>query len=201
MNCDFRQHLAVQGDASLLAAVHELGVVDAVHLACSGNTSDPQLTELSLLLLSADVSIVTGLHDSLFCHLEVLALAAPVALCQLQCLISSLASHHCTFNTCHSYLPPLFLRFQSKPEYSCGLEIWHQLFQCRCVCAVSDTNGTSDSLSLGILLCQSVSFVGLLILYLSGSSHLKTLLCTGMSLGLDLCHCEFLLFTSMPSVK
>ena len=77
---------------------------------------------------------------------------------------------------------------QHRGQESCGI-------------AVSDTNGTSDSLSLGILLCQSVSFVGLLILYLSGSSHLKTLLCTGMSLGLDLYHCEFLLFTSMPSVK
>ena len=84
------KHLSVQVDACLVNAVHEAGVVDAVHLACSGDSCDPESSEISLLLLSADVSILTALHNSLLSHLKMLALRTEVALSELQCLISSL---------------------------------------------------------------------------------------------------------------
>lgn len=80
---DLREHLAVQGYAGLLQAVHELRIVDAVDLSFSRDTGDPKSSEISLLELSAGECIVTALHNGLFRHLEVLALRAPIALCCL----------------------------------------------------------------------------------------------------------------------
>ena len=98
---DLSQDLAVQVDLSALQTVHEAGVVDAHGSNSSGNTSDPQLTEFSLLQLTANIGVSAGLHNSLLGHLEVGGLGAPVGLCQLQNFISSLARHHCAFNSCH----------------------------------------------------------------------------------------------------
>ena len=41
------------------------------------------------------------LHDLLVGHLEVAGFVAPVALGELEGLVSSLARHHRAFNTCH----------------------------------------------------------------------------------------------------
>ena len=100
------QHLAVDLHAGQLQAVHKGGVVHAVELAGGGNAGDPQAAEITLLLLTADVSIVAGLHNSLFRHLKALALCAKIALCHLQGLFSSFAGHHRSFNTSHIFLPP-----------------------------------------------------------------------------------------------
>ena len=101
LDSDLREHLSVEVDACSLEAAHELRVVDAVCLCLSIDTSDPELSELSLLLLSADVSVVTALHYGLLSHLEVLGLCAPVTLRCLKYLISSLARHHSAFYSCH----------------------------------------------------------------------------------------------------
>ena len=101
MDRGFREHLAVHVDAGELQAVHEGGIVHAVHLAACADTGDPELTEVSLLLLAADVSVAAGLHELLVCHLIVTGLIAPITLCKTKNLVSVLAGHHCAFNSCH----------------------------------------------------------------------------------------------------
>ena len=53
----FRQHLAVQLDASLLQAVHEAGVVHALSANSVVDAGDPQVAELTLLLLTNSFTI------------------------------------------------------------------------------------------------------------------------------------------------
>jgi hypothetical protein len=81
--------------------VHKGGVVDAVDLAGGADTGDPQAAEITLLQAAALVGVGQALHDSLVGHLKMLALSAPVALGHLQDLISSLARHHCAFDSSH----------------------------------------------------------------------------------------------------
>ena len=69
-----RQHLAVQLDAGLLQAVHEGGVVHTLSTNSVVDAGDPQVAELALLLLTADESVVTALHNGLLGHAEVLGL-------------------------------------------------------------------------------------------------------------------------------
>ena len=73
----------------------------AVHLAARADAGDPELTEVSLLLLAPDVGIAAGLHHLLLSHLIVTGLVAPVTLRQAKHLVSVLAGHHCAFNSCH----------------------------------------------------------------------------------------------------
>ena len=61
MHSDIGQHFAVDLDGSLLQAIGELAVRQAAS-ACTGvDTRDPQLTELTLLLATVTVSILTSL--------------------------------------------------------------------------------------------------------------------------------------------
>ena len=95
------EHLAVHVDARELEAVHKGGVVHAVELAAGGDTGDPQLAEVALLLLAAYVGVAAGLHDLLLGHLEVAGLVAPVALRETEHLVPSLARHHRAFDSSH----------------------------------------------------------------------------------------------------
>ena len=74
---------------------------DIVLLAGGGNSGDPELSEVALLQLSADIGIVARLHDLLMGHLVVVLLGAPEALGLLNDLLSSLARHHRAFYSCH----------------------------------------------------------------------------------------------------
>ena len=51
VNRSLGEHLAVHVQAGDLQAVHKAGIVHAVGLAAGGDTGDPELTEVSLLLL------------------------------------------------------------------------------------------------------------------------------------------------------
>ena len=82
-NCDIRKNLTVKLDACLLKAVHESGVAHVIKTACSVDTNDPESSELSLLISSVTVSIVTGLKYLLVSNLKELALMTPVTLCCL----------------------------------------------------------------------------------------------------------------------
>ena len=57
------------------------------------DSGDPELTEISLLLLTTCESVVTALKDSLLSHLEVLRLCTPVTFSSLEYALSSLTSH------------------------------------------------------------------------------------------------------------
>lgn len=101
VDCQFGQHLAVDFDASLLQTVHETAVIDVTSLASCRDTGNPQTAEVALLVLTADVSILEGLHNRLIGSSKVGGLSAKVALCTLQNLLSSLARHHRALNSCH----------------------------------------------------------------------------------------------------
>ena len=88
MDSGLGEHLAVHVDTGELEAVHEGGVVHAVCLGGSADTGDPQLTEVSLLQLAANVCVTAGLHHGLVSHLVVLGLCAPIALSKAKDLIS-----------------------------------------------------------------------------------------------------------------
>ena len=81
--------------------MHEGGVVHAVHLAAGADTGDPQLAEVALLELAADVSVTAGLHQLLVSHLIVTGLVSPITLGKTQLFISSLARHHRAFDSGH----------------------------------------------------------------------------------------------------
>ena len=83
------QHLAVQVDTSLLQTVHETAVVDIAGLASCRDAGDPQTTEVTLLVLTADVSVLQALHYSLVGYTVVGRLGTPVTLSTLQDLLSS----------------------------------------------------------------------------------------------------------------
>ena len=80
VNSKLCEHFSVEVDTCFFKSVHESAVVHAVNLSLSRNSGDPELTEISLLELSANESVVTALHYGLLSHLEVLALGAPIAL-------------------------------------------------------------------------------------------------------------------------
>ena len=101
MDCGLAEHLAVHVDTGNLETVHEGGVVHSVHLAARADAGDPQGAEIALLHLAAHIGVTPGLHDLLFCHLEVTGLVAPVALGEAQHFISSLARHHRAFDSGH----------------------------------------------------------------------------------------------------
>jgi two-component system sensor histidine kinase AlgZ len=82
-NGDLRQHLSVQVHAGLLQTVHKGGVIHTVCLAGSRDTGNPHSTEISLLLLTADVSVLAALHHSLLSSLKQTVLAAVITLCSL----------------------------------------------------------------------------------------------------------------------
>lgn len=83
VDSDLGEHLSVESDASLLETVHKCRIVHTIHLAGSGNSCDPELSEITLLESSADISVVAGLHYGFLSHLEMLALCAPVTLSEL----------------------------------------------------------------------------------------------------------------------
>ena len=56
---------------------------------------------LTLLLLTANESVVAGLHDGLLGHAEVLGLSTVVTLCELESLSTTLVRHGSAFNTSH----------------------------------------------------------------------------------------------------
>ena len=170
--CDFSEHLTVEVNTSNLEAVHELGVVHTVNLSLSGDTSDPQSAEFSLLLLTADVCVVAGLHNGLLSHLEVLGLGTPVTLGSLQYLISSLARHHCALNSCH-----FILSFLNSYNLSSSRELvlTDQSLDVSSHCGAEDLAASEVSLSLSSLLAEVMTVVGMEYLYLAGTGNSKSL--------------------------
>lgn len=74
VNSHLREHLSVDFDAGLLETVHELAVGDAVHSRCCVDSCDPESSEISLLILSADICRSEGSHNSRVSSSENLAL-------------------------------------------------------------------------------------------------------------------------------
>ena len=78
---DLGEHLAVEGDVSLLQTVDECRIVHIIQLAGCADTGYPKSAEISLFETSADISVLTGLPDRFLGGFEQSAFAAPVALC------------------------------------------------------------------------------------------------------------------------
>ena len=98
-DCDVRKYLTVKLDACLLESVHESGIAHVVETACSIDTNDPKLSEVSLLVSSVTVSIVAGLENLLVSYLEKLALVAPVTLSGLKNLMMTSPCTDSSFNS------------------------------------------------------------------------------------------------------
>ena len=129
-------------------------------------------------VMKSGVGINAGLHNGLVGHLVVLGLSTPIALGQLQDLISSLARHHCAFNTCHCSISSLFLLVQDHALDS-GL-----------VGLVSDGGAAQGTLELGGLAVtvEQVTLLGHGALDLAGLSEGEALLGAAVGLNLNLRH-------------
>ena len=73
VDCDLGKHLAVQDHASIDEAGNELGVADALCTRSGADTSDPKLTEVTLLELAVDRRKATGAIDGLGSLTEIFA--------------------------------------------------------------------------------------------------------------------------------
>ena len=98
----------VDAGKTTLCEVHECAVVRSVGTASCVDAGDPKLTELTLFLLAAFISIIAGLEHGLLGHLEMLALGTKVTLSELKDFFPSFARHHCAFYSCHYSLSSLF---------------------------------------------------------------------------------------------
>ena len=183
------QHLAVHVDTCELQAVHKGGIVHSVCLAACADAGDPELTEVSLLLLAADICVAAGLHHLLVCHLIVAGLVAPVTLSQAKDLISMFAGHHCALNSCHLSIPPIST---SKPY----LFVRDHLFDSCFVGNIGHSAGTQTTATLGVLLSEDMALESMSALYLTGLGEIESLLSTavGLKFGHDIFSFRMLLF-------
>ena len=78
------EHLAVDLDASLLQAVHQLGVAQVVHPGAGVDAGDPQAAEVALLELAADVGVSEGAANLLTGGAILLGFCAKIALGELE---------------------------------------------------------------------------------------------------------------------
>ena len=101
MDGNLGEHLAVEGDAGFLEAIHKLGVVHVIELAAGGDPGDPQAAERSLFLFSADERVAPGLHYRFFRGAEQLASSKEISFCELLNFLSSFMGHDPAFNTSH----------------------------------------------------------------------------------------------------
>ena len=198
MNRGLGEHLAVHVDTGELQTVHEGGVVHAVGLAAGADAGDPQLAEVSLLLLAADVSVTAGLHDLLVGHLEVLGLGAPVALGETEDLISVLARHHRAFDSCHVWLSSYSYREQT----SLGLFVGNHFLDGGVVGLVSVGGAAQTTAALGVLLGEDMALVGVGALDLAGLGEIESLLRTAVRfqlghIGVLLPRCYLLLIVAL----
>src|SRR6478752_7618074 len=124
---DVGQHLAVEGDAGLQQAVHEAAVAHAVDAGRGVDARDPQRTEITLLLLAADVGVLQGLRDRLLGDAEDLAAGVVVALGLLQDFLVAPTRLYTTFDSCHVLSPHRYGSMRSRRPAS-SARTW---FVCR----------------------------------------------------------------------
>src|SRR5580658_8801670 len=104
---DVGEDLAVEANTSLLEAVDEGRVAQAIQLGRGADAHDPQRAELPLLLLAADVGeLETALDGFLSCLIE-LGLCEEVAACALEDLFAAVVALCTALYTRHRVL--LFL--------------------------------------------------------------------------------------------
>jgi hypothetical protein len=175
MNCSFRKHFAVHINASQLQPMHETRIIHTIQLASCVNSGNPKLAVISFLQLTANIGVGKGLHHGLIGHFIVIGFASPIALTELQDLISSFARHHCAFDSCHFLPPPLFVQDHALDRSFVG----HV-----CVGALAEA-----SFALGGFLVQNVTFKSVRTLYFTGFGEIKSLFCPAM--GFNLRHDDF----------
>ena len=103
------EHLAVDLDACLLEAVHELAVGDAVSSGSCVDSCDPQSSVFSLLVLASDVCGSQASHNCRVSSSESVLSSAVETLSLLQNLLMSLMSVDALLYSCHILTPPELL--------------------------------------------------------------------------------------------
>ena len=69
--------------------MHELGVVETLSLNSSADTCDPELSEISLSLFSAAVSVLACLCNCILCNAVIGASATEIAFSLVENFLSS----------------------------------------------------------------------------------------------------------------
>src|SRR5688572_25352629 len=98
---EFREALAIELDAGVLEAEHELAVGDAVLARRGVDADDPQAAVIALLELAAGVRVDARFFGRLFHELVKLALVLEIALGELRELLALLTTDDTTFDARH----------------------------------------------------------------------------------------------------
>ena len=120
VNGDIGQDLAIDLDGSLLQTVDQTAVGQAVLTGCSVDTRNPQLTELTLLLATVTVGILTSFGYRLYRYAVDTGTGAVVTLGGFHYFLVTSASGHTTFNSWHFSHPPLCVRQTSDNTFVVG---------------------------------------------------------------------------------
>lgn len=100
-NSQICKNLAVQFDIGSLQAFHEAGVSKTAVANSSGNTSNPQTTELSLTTLAVTVFILPSLVNSVLCVAEEFAAETAETLSTQENALTTLARGRSVSSTWH----------------------------------------------------------------------------------------------------
>src|SRR5579883_24056 len=168
---EIREHLAVDGDAGLLQAVHQPAVGQAELARRGVDAHDPQRAELALLLLAADVGVLHRLDDRLLGDAEHLASGVVVALRAAEDLLVPTARDDTTFDSCHGSSPSDVGQHAGD---AAGIFLPH------------DVRTAKIAFALGALLGQDVALERMAGLELAGCGLAEPL--GGGPIGLDLGH-------------
>jgi hypothetical protein len=85
--------------------VDQLAVLDAAVRARSGDSYDPEASEISLLGSSVAEGVLPRLHDLLVSTSEYVFLSSEVTLGLANDLLVTFVAHKATFNSCHFLSP------------------------------------------------------------------------------------------------
>ncbi len=134
-----------------MQSVDETAVGKTVQACGSIDADNPQLAEITLLLLAADICILAGCSYSLHCYAIDAGTCTIVALGRLKDLVMAGMSNHTTFNSRHF----LLLR---------QLKIRQHAENTMKICLVDSSHRAKMTLTLGSLLGQDVRLVAALTL-------------------------------------
>jgi hypothetical protein len=101
MHSNIGENLAVNLDLSLVQAIDQAAVRQAVQTCGRIDTRDPQLTELTFALAAVTVRVLASLNNSLLGCLEQFGTRTIVALRFAEDFLMACFGGYATFNSCH----------------------------------------------------------------------------------------------------
>jgi len=114
-DCKLTEHLSVDLNATDGESVDELAVLDVAVGASSGDSDDPESSEISLTSATVAEGVLPRFHHLFVSALEYVLLTAPIAGCCFDDLLVPFVAHKAAFYTCHILMFLLCLRTGSHP--------------------------------------------------------------------------------------